>query len=132
MKTRFILVAALVAFLAHPLMAGDKAAKKDPGAKLADALTGTVWQWNAVSPHERITFKPDGYIHHEDWIKRGLHMSWKAVDRRTVVLKIEGGRAYDRIAVLVFNKKLTKFTGWDFERGREIKPSKKQPPAPKG
>lgn len=126
MQRRSILTAILLLGLVQPLFAAKK--KKPAPPDLAKLLPGTSWQWHTIDDEQSITFQPDGLVHHAGWAKRKLVTSWKVIDQRTVMLRIEEGRGFDRTAVLTFNKKATQFTGTDFARGRKIKPSRKLPP----
>jgi len=88
--------------------------------KLAGALVGTTWQWDA--PNEEITFGRGGLIRHPGWEKRGLVTSWQVIDEHTVLLTIEKGRRVDRYAVLVFDTDFTEYTGYNFHGAQRITP----------
>ena len=91
-------------------------------AKLAGAIGGTTWQWEATK--DRITFAKDGLIRHAGWDRRGLVTSWRVIDEHTVLLTIERGRSADRYAVLVFNADFTEYAGYNFHGAGKITPCK--------
>jgi hypothetical protein len=84
-------------------------------------LSGTSWVWGNA------TLKPDGTVEAKEpgWV--GLVIRWEAVDRRTVVLRIEQGRDRDLMAVLTFAEDLTEFRGFDFN-GKDRLPAYKRKP----
>ncbi|HEY1064630.1 MAG TPA: hypothetical protein VGE52_00910 [Pirellulales bacterium] len=88
-------------------------AKSDAGAAaLAKALRGTVWQWG---PDETIRLDEDGQVTCVNWNNRGLRTSWRAIDRRTVLLYIVEGRNENRYAILKFDPGVQYFTLFPFE-----------------
>jgi hypothetical protein len=62
-----------------------------------------------------ITFLGNGFIRHVIWEGRGLSTSWRAIDRRTVLLQITKGRSDDINAILQFSDDLARCGGIDFE-----------------
>jgi len=100
----------------------DPSTNAAASSKLARAIVGTTWQWDATD--ERITFSEDGMIRHPGWEERGLATSWRVIDEHTVLLTIEKGRRADRYAVLVFNPEFTEYAGYNFHSAGNIAPSK--------
>jgi hypothetical protein len=93
-----------------------------PKAALRKALVGTRWNWNGVP----MTLHADGYVRNADWEANRLVTRWEAVDRRTVVLVVEKGRARDYYAVLEVSEKLDEFGGYGFD-GKRLKAAKRLP-----
>ncbi len=91
--------------------------------KLTEVIEDTEWEWNGPNANEKIVFKRNGYIGHPGWERRGLATSWQVIDEHTVLLVIEKGRKSDRYAILVFNEKMTKYSGFDFHNLTKIRPS---------
>ena len=101
---------------------GGQTTGASANSKLASAIAGTTWSWDA--PSERITFRKDGLIGHPGWEERGLVTSWQAIDEHTVLLTIDKGRRFDRYAVLVFNADFTEYAGYNFHGAGKITPCK--------
>ena len=85
----------------------------DPGRELRRHLRGTMWQWDGAGG-EVVVFADDGYMRHEGWTDRHLVTRWDVIDRRTVLLTVESGRAQDLYSILVFNEDMTSFDGFNF------------------
>jgi hypothetical protein len=61
------------------------------------------------------SFLPNGLVRDPGWDGRGLVTSWEAVDRRTVIMRIERGRSDNKTAVLMFSEGLKRSHSIDFE-----------------
>jgi hypothetical protein len=68
--------------------------------------------------------RADGLVENRGWA--AFVTSWKAIDRRTVVLVIEKGRNDNKLAILTFSEDLTHFTGYDFN-GDKYPVAKRKP-----
>ena len=95
-----------------------------PTTELLSHITNSRWQWDGTGG-EAVVFKEDGYVEHDGWTRRGLLTRWQVIDRRTVLLKIEKGRARDLYAVLMFNEDFSSFEGLDFHNGSKVRSSQR-------
>lgn len=91
--------------------------QQQPG--LNTRLLRTKWQWNGGG--EVITFSDSGYVENDEWQQRGLVTRWTVIDKRTVLLNIECGRANDLFAVLTFNDAMTAYDGFNFHCGGRLR-----------
>ncbi|MBN1943938.1 MAG: hypothetical protein JW849_11650 [Phycisphaerae bacterium] len=91
----------------------------DSEISLMEIINNSHWQWDG-NHGERIFFNGNGYVEHEGWKRRDLVTRWEIIDRRTVVLEIESGRATDTKAVLTFSDDASFFTGINFHGGTRI------------
>ena len=80
-------------------------------AHLQKFLEDTVWNWGDGD----LQLRWDGRAEHAGWNKAGLVTRWAAVDRRTVVLRVEKGRDHSVLAVLTFSDDLAGFRGLGFD-----------------
>lgn len=80
----------------------DVSTKED----LQKYLINTVWAWG------NMTFKADGSAEVSEWA--GFVVAWDAVDRRTVVIRVQKGRDRDKVAVVTFNEEITEAHGFAF------------------
>ena len=122
----------LIAFTV--LLAADYATAvepPDPGRELRNRLRGTKWQWDGGGG-EAVTFADNGYVENVGWDRRGLITRWDVIDKRTVLLRIERGRAHDLYAVLTFNRDMTSYQAFNFHGGARLRTSKRWSRADRG
>lgn len=94
----------------------------NPVDEFKRSITGSRWDWGDGV----LLLKPDGYVAHPLWDGMGLVTKWEAVDRRTVVFVIAGGRNVNRLAVLEFAEDMGSFSGRDFISGdKRLTPKKR-------
>ena len=92
---------------------------------LHDEINETTWEWNWRGGKQKIFFLNDGVIKQGSWEKQGLTVSWKTIDRRTVMLEITSGRSTDKRAILLFNEDIIEYSGYGFLKNNRIKPSRR-------
>ncbi len=114
MMKMLALVSIAMLVVLQPAVGGED---NDPACELRAHVTNTQWQWDG-DRGETIVFRENHYIEHEGWTKRGLITRWEAIDRRTILLKIERGRPGDLYAILVFKSDLSAFDGFNFHGSR--------------
>lgn len=89
-----------------------KPSEVNAAADLRKFLEDSVWEWWVGG---NVTLRWDGRASHPLWDKAELVKHWGAIDRRTVVIRLEKGRDNNKIAVLSFSEDLTKMTLIDFD-----------------
>lgn len=89
-------------------------AKVESATALQRYLADSKWEWGN---DDALLLSGNGIVQNAGWQSRGLITRWEAIDRRTVVMKIEQGRDDNRLAIMRFNESLTSYDAINFEAG---------------
>jgi hypothetical protein len=100
------------------LRPADVTTKED----LQKYLTETAWTLG-----DGLRFKSDGHVEQKFWASGNLVVRWEAIDRRTVLLRVEKGREENRYEILTFAEDLSEFGGYEFNGKDRVSSCKRKP-----
>jgi hypothetical protein len=95
---------------------------KGPIRDLTIALNGTKWLWHGRKEFV-VELRKDGTFAMDDWTRQGITATWRATGPKEVTVTVTSQKFRNLTATLLFNDRLTSFTGTDLDKNRKITPS---------